>query len=90
MEYNKKHGVTPRTIKKEIRKGIEEEVAAKRYAREIVAETEEEYVTMEYINDLKEEMRAAAARLDFEKAAALRDKLHALTTGAGKQGTGNR
>jgi len=34
---------------------------------------------MEYINDLKEEMRAAAARLDFEKAAALRDKLHALT-----------
>ena len=90
MEYNKKHGVTPRTIKKEIRKGIEEEVAAKRYAREIVAETEEEYVTMEYINDLKEEMRAAAARLDFEKAAALRDKLHALTIGAGKQGTGNR
>ncbi|HLA38247.1 MAG TPA: helicase-related protein, partial [Candidatus Brocadiales bacterium] len=79
MEYNKKHGVTPRTIKKEIRKGIEEEVAAKRYAREVVAETEEEYVTMEYINDLKEEMRAAAARLDFEKAAALRDKLHALT-----------
>ncbi|HHT9139259.1 MAG TPA: excinuclease ABC subunit UvrB [Candidatus Tripitaka californicus] len=90
MEYNKRHGVTPRTIKKEIRKGIEEEVAAKRYAREVVAETEEEYVTMEYINDLKEEMRAAAARLDFEKAAALRDKLHALTTGAGKQVTGNR
>ena len=81
MEYNKRHGVTPRSIKKEIRKGIEEEVAAKRYAREVVAETEEEYVTMEYINDLKEEMRAAAARLDFEKAAALRDKLHALTRG---------
>ncbi|MFN3466716.1 MAG: helicase-related protein, partial [Candidatus Brocadiales bacterium] len=80
MEYNKRHGITPQSIKKEIRKGIEEEVAAKRYAREVVAETEEEYVTVEYINDLKEEMREAAARLDFEKAAALRDKLHALQT----------
>jgi excinuclease ABC subunit B len=78
MEYNKKHHITPQTIKKEIRKGIEEEVASKRYAREMVAETEEEYVTMEYINDLKEEMREAAARLDFEKAAKLRDRLQAL------------
>jgi excinuclease ABC subunit B len=78
MEYNKKHAITPQTIKKEIRKGIEEEVAAKRYAREVIAETEEEYVTMEYINDLKEEMREAAARLDFERAAALRDRLQAL------------
>ncbi|HHT9152015.1 MAG TPA: excinuclease ABC subunit UvrB, partial [Candidatus Hypogeohydataceae bacterium YC40] len=77
-EYNKKHGITPQTIKKAIRKGIEEEVAAKRYAREIVAETEEEYVTVEYINELKEKMREAAVRLDFEKAAALRDKLQAL------------
>lgn len=80
MEYNKRHGITPQTIKKEIRKGIEEEVASKRYAREVVAETEEEYVTLEYINDLKEEMKEAAARLDFERAAELRDKLHALQT----------
>lgn len=80
MEYNKRHGITPQTIKKEIRKSIEEEVASKRYAREVVAETEEEYVTLEYINDLKEEMKEAAARLDFERAAELRDKLHALQT----------
>ncbi len=78
MEYNKKHGITPQTIKKGIKKGIEEEVAARRYAREIIAETEEEYASLEYINDLKEEMREAAARLDFERAAALRDKLQAL------------
>ncbi len=78
MEYNKKHGITPQTIKKEIRQGIESEVAATKYARGVIAETEEEYVTLEYLNELKEEMREAAARLDFEKAAELRDKLHTL------------
>jgi excinuclease ABC subunit B len=79
-EYNLKHHITPQTIRKEIRKGIEEEVAAKRFARTIVAETEEEYITLDYINELKEEMREAAARLDFERAAILRDKLQALQT----------
>lgn len=79
-EYNLKHHITPQTIRKEIRKGIEEEVAAKRFARTIVAETEEEYITLDYINELKEEMREAAARLDFEQAAILRDKLQALQT----------
>ncbi|MHC4197427.1 MAG: excinuclease ABC subunit UvrB [Planctomycetota bacterium] len=77
-EYNSKHNITPQTIRKEIRKGIEEEVSAKRYAREVVAETEEEYVTLDYINELKQEMQEAAAKLDFEKAAELRDKLTAL------------
>ncbi|MFQ5862166.1 MAG: excinuclease ABC subunit UvrB [Candidatus Brocadiales bacterium] len=78
LEYNRKHHITPQTIRKEIRKGIEEEVSAKRYAREVVAETEEEYITLDYINELKEEMRGAAAKLDFERAAELRDKLAAL------------
>ncbi|MFQ5956813.1 MAG: UvrB/UvrC motif-containing protein, partial [Candidatus Brocadiales bacterium] len=78
LEYNRKHHVTPQTIRKEIRKGIEEEVSAKRYAREVVAETEEEYVTLDYINELQGEMREAAAKLDFERAAELRDRLSAL------------
>ncbi|MEE9487452.1 MAG: excinuclease ABC subunit UvrB [Candidatus Brocadiales bacterium] len=78
IEYNSRHNITPQSIRKEIRKGIEEEVSAKRYAREVVAETEEEYVTLDYINELKQDMQEAAAKLDFEKAAELRDKLTAL------------
>ncbi|MCQ4574616.1 MAG: excinuclease ABC subunit UvrB [Candidatus Brocadiales bacterium] len=78
LEYNRRHNVTPRTIQKEIRRGIEEEVSSKRYAREVVAETEEEYVTRDYINELKQEMQEAAAKLDFERAAELRDRLTAI------------
>ncbi|MCB7130203.1 MAG: UvrB/UvrC motif-containing protein, partial [Candidatus Brocadiales bacterium] len=51
---------------------------SKRYAREVVAETEEEYVTRDYINELKQEMQEAAAKLDFERAAELRDRLTAI------------
>ena len=78
LEYNQRHHITPQTIRKEIRKGIEEEVSSRRYARQVVAETEEEYVTLDYVNELKQEMQEAAAKLDFERAAALRDKLQTL------------
>ena len=49
--YNKKHKITPTTIKKSIRDGIEAEYAAKKVVAEVVKETEEEYVTQEYINE---------------------------------------
>ena len=80
LEYNQRHHITPQTIRKEIRKGIEEEVSSRRYARQVVAETEEAYVTLDYINELKQEMQEAAAKLDFERAAELRDKLAALSS----------
>ncbi|MGR3311515.1 MAG: excinuclease ABC subunit UvrB [Candidatus Brocadiales bacterium] len=75
LEYNKKHRITPQTIVKEIRKGIEVEFKSKKLAREVVAETEAEYVTQEYINELEEEMQDAAKNLKFERAAQLRDKI---------------
>ncbi|MEE9558628.1 MAG: excinuclease ABC subunit UvrB, partial [Candidatus Brocadiales bacterium] len=53
LEHNRRHNVTPKTIQKEIRRGIEEEVSSRRYAREVIAETEEEYVTLDYVNELK-------------------------------------
>ncbi len=76
--YNKKHKITPTTIKKSIRDGIEAEYAAKKLVTEVVKETEEQYVTQEYINELEQEMREAAEKLDFEKAASLRDKIQKL------------
>lgn len=75
LEYNKKHHITPQTIVKEIRKGIENEFESRKFAREIVAEKEAEYVTQEYINELEEEMQESAKNLEFERAAELRDKI---------------
>jgi excinuclease ABC subunit B len=79
MEYNTQHGITPETIKKAIRRGIEEEVAAQRVVQEAVGSpTVEQFVTQEYLNELEAEMLRAAEQLDFERAAKLRDQIVSL------------
>ncbi len=80
-EYNKLHNITPMSVKKEIREGIE---------TSIVMEKTEEYGAKhkksrnkhpllknadDTINKLEAEMKKAAKDLDFEKAAILRDRI---------------
>jgi excinuclease ABC subunit B len=73
--YNKEHGITPTTIQKAIRHGIDVELKARRTAREMVAESEGEYDASEMLRILEDEMLSAANNLEFEKAAELRDKI---------------
>ena len=61
-----------------IKKGIEDEVSSHKIVYESVAESEEEYVTQEFVNELEEEMLKAAESLEFERAAELRDKIQAI------------
>ena len=75
VAYNAKHGITPQTIQKAIKAGIEEEIGARRIAVEAVGQSEEQASTQEYLNQLEEEMLAAAERLEFERAAKIRDKI---------------
>ena len=75
IAYNKEHGITPETIKKAIRKGIEEEIQAKKIAQQAAGADETQYVTQEYLNELEAEMMAAADALEFERAAKLRDRI---------------
>ncbi|MBU6390634.1 MAG: excinuclease ABC subunit UvrB [Planctomycetota bacterium] len=78
IAYNKKHSITPTTIQKEIKKGIEDEVSSHKIVYETIAESEEEYITQEFINELEEEMLRAAEALEFERAAELRDKIQQI------------
>jgi excinuclease ABC subunit B len=76
VAYNEQHGITPASIKKAIRKGIEEEVEARRIAQEAAGITsEQQFVTREFIAELEAEMLAAAESLEFERAAGLRDRI---------------
>jgi excinuclease ABC subunit B len=81
--YNLTHGITPQSIVKNI-----EEVLGSAYEADypripsVAAEPEDAYESVEELEAaiaaLETEMRAAAAALDFERAATIRDKLRAL------------
>ncbi|MDY0261668.1 excinuclease ABC subunit UvrB [Syntrophotalea acetylenica] len=79
LDYNAKHGITPRTVKKSMR-SILEDIAEKDYVElPLAAEALEDYHTPQDIKAevirVRDEMLAAAAELEFEKAAALRDRM---------------
>ena len=71
----RKHGITPETIKKAIKRGIEEQIQAKEQVRKAIGRDEVAEVTQEYLNELEAEMLRAAEGLEFERAAALRDRI---------------
>jgi excinuclease ABC subunit B len=85
-KYNAEHNITPETIKKHIRAGIEEAVAAHRSANEAIGRGNEDvYITEEYISELEAEMFEASRELEFEKAAALRDRIGQLKQFVGEK-----
>ena len=79
MQYNTEHGITPKTVEKNIRAVIEatmvaEETADYTVARPVLSAKERE----KRIRQLEKEMKAAAKQLEFEKAAMLRDEIQKL------------
>jgi excinuclease ABC subunit B len=79
LEYNARHGITPATIRKAIRRGIEEEIEARRTAQQAAGiGSETEFLTQEYLNELEGEMHAAAGVQDYERAAELLKRIIAV------------
>jgi excinuclease ABC subunit B len=76
--YNKKHKITPTSIKKEITNILSSIYEADYWTVPAVAEEKVEYGDESAIRALEEEMKQAAAKLDFEKAAELRDRIRAI------------
>jgi excinuclease ABC subunit B len=78
LAYNQEHGITPETIKKEIRQSLAEQIKARRVAQEAIRLGESEYDKVELAAEIEREMLEAAEALDFERAATLRDQLREL------------
>jgi excinuclease ABC subunit B len=84
--YNKEHGITPETIRKNIIEGIEAEAAAHAVANAKVGQDDDaQFITQEYINELEKEMLEAAEKLEFERAAILRDRIEQMQEHLGKR-----
>ena len=77
MAYNEEHGITPQTIKKSVRDliSISKKVAAEELRMEKDPESMSAEELQKLIKDITKQMKKAAAELNFEMAAELRDKL---------------
>lgn len=81
-EYNRAHRITPQSVKKAVKNIMASIYEADYFTVPAVAEIKEEYVSFKeipsMIQKLKKEMKEAASRLEFERAAELRDKIKRL------------
>ena len=80
--FNREHGLTPESIIKGIDDVLSSVYEGDYVTVPVVREAEEEFATQAdldaHLRSMEADMRAAAANLEFERAAALRDKIRAL------------
>jgi excinuclease ABC subunit B len=100
LEYNREHGITPRSIEKSVDEVMlitqvadarweeEEKAAAELLTPELIARLGERGVDVaQSIAELEIEMHAAARKLEFERAASIRDRIEELASSALLAGT---
>jgi excinuclease ABC subunit B len=80
LAFNREHGITPQTIRKAVADVIEAtKVAEEEVSYSVLEDVLEDPGNIdEILKKLEKEMREAAARLDFERAAALRDRIFGI------------
>ena len=77
-QYNEKHGITPQTVAKEISQGLRAIIPEKEKSKKLNLKRipKDEYPTI--IKELSSQMQLAAANLEFERAANLRDQIEEI------------
>ncbi len=78
LEFNETHRITPRSIEKAVREGIESYKKARAVMLEVVEEDESRYELESLVAELQHDMELAARNLQFERAAVLRDQIAKL------------
>ena len=80
MAHNAAHGITPRSVKRAAQASMHVyDGSGERADDAMVAEATDDVAAV--IAELEEEMQEAAGRLEFERAAVLRDQVNALKSG---------
>ncbi len=78
IEFNIKNSITPRSIQKAIKDGIENLETAEEFVANLTGEDKDKYETRKFIAEMEYEMELAARNLQFEKAAEIRDQISEL------------
>ncbi len=79
IEYNKVNNITPTTIIKDVRESISVKLEVNEENKKFSELTKKEKQVV--LKDLEKQMRSAAGKLDFERAAELRDIIFEIKAG---------
>ncbi len=83
MEYNEKHGITPRSVQRAVQESLHTILRARQIEESVVREGGGDFSLSETLRELEQEMLIASGNLEYEKAALLRDQIAELKTGTG-------
>ena len=83
VEYNEKHGITPQSVKRAVQESLHVILKGKDKEASVIREAGGDFSISEVLRELEGEMAAAAASLEYEKAALLRDQIMELKNGTG-------
>ncbi len=78
LAYNQAHGITPRSVTRAVEQSLSSHRAAAKQAEAMLHEASTKFDVTETLRELEAEMLEAAGKLEFEKAALLRDQVRQL------------
>ncbi len=82
-EYNTTHGITPVSVSRAVQESLHTLLKGREIEESVIRETGGDFSVSEVLRELQDEMQTAAANLEFEKAALLRDQIRELKEGTG-------
>jgi excinuclease ABC subunit B len=83
IAYNEKHGITPRSVQRAVQESLHTILRGRDMEESVVREGGGDFSLSETLRELEQEMVIAAANLEYEKAALLRDQIAELKAGTG-------
>jgi excinuclease ABC subunit B len=83
IEYNAAHGITPQSVKRAVQESLHMILRGRDVEEGVIREGGGDFSVTEVLRELETEMAAAAAGLEYEKAALLRDQIMELKRGTG-------
>lgn len=83
IEHNEEHGITPQTVRRAVQESLQIIGKAKDIEENVIREGGGDYAVTETIRELEQEMAEAAMKLEYERAALLRDQIRELKKRAG-------
>ena len=74
-EYNEQHGITPKSVRRAVQESLHTMLRGRQLEESVVRESGGDFDLTEVLRELEEEMQLAAANLEYERAALLRDQI---------------